>query len=156
MDGTKSLDTSLVDTLERTDPDSRSGFTGFFTSTGTSTPEGCLPVPAWRMDWQKYGSHPQNIDSIFQGELHVLRSSHLGSSEHTGLLLHLLHPSKATSPLPSKPPGLVRGFQMPARKILMPLLASMRAVSITCCSVRHTWPAIIIGRFFQFPEVRWV
>ena len=35
----------------------------------------------------------------------------------------------------SKPPGLVRGFQMPARNSLMPLSASCLAVLITCSSV---------------------
>jgi hypothetical protein len=39
---------------------------------------------------------------------------------------------RAFTPFPSKPPGLVRGFQMPARKILIPRAASARAVSITC------------------------
>ena len=54
---------------------------------------------------------------------------------------------KAISPLPSKPPGFVRGFHIPARKIRHPLAARLRAVDITCSSVSaEQGPAITIGR----------
>src|SRR5574344_184924 len=49
--------------------------------------------------------------------------------------LTFLSHSKPTEPMPSNAPGLVRGFQMPARNILTPLDASNLAVSITCSSV---------------------
>ena len=55
---------------------------------------------------------------------------------------------RAFSPLPSKHPGLVRGFQTPARNILQPLAESCWAVSITCSSVSaEQGPAIMMGWF---------
>ena len=54
---------------------------------------------------------------------------------------------KAISPLPSKPPGFVRGFHTPARKIWHPLAARLRAVDITCSSVSaEQGPAMTNGR----------
>lgn len=40
--------------------------------------------------------------------------------------------ARPSTPTPSKPPGLVRGFQIPARYIFCPLAASCLAVFITC------------------------
>ena len=57
-----------------------------------------------------------------------------------------------STPIPSKPPGLVRGFQIPARKIFTPLAASWVAVDITCSSVSALQgPAITIGRLSSTP-----
>ena len=54
--------------------------------------------------------------------------------------------------VPSNPPGLVRGFQIPARNNLMPLSAIPLAVSITCSSVSALHgPAITIGRCGSIP-----
>src|SRR6476619_689029 len=54
-------------------------------------------------------------------------------------------------PMPSKLPGLVRGFQMPARIIsTLPVLCKRTAVSSTCSSVSALQgPAIINGRLFH-------
>ena len=97
VDGTKSLDTSLVDTLERTDPELKIRIHRVLHQHrnihALKAVSQCL-----HGEWigRSTCSHPQNIDSIFQGELHVLRSSYLGSCEHTGLLLHLLHPRQGS------------------------------------------------------------
>ena len=54
---------------------------------------------------------------------------------------------KAFSPLPSKPPGFVRGFHTPALNIWHPFAARLRAVVITCSSVSaEQGPAITHGR----------
>ena len=54
---------------------------------------------------------------------------------------------KAISPLPSKPPGFVRGFHIPARKMWHPFAARLCAVDITCSSVSaEQGPAMTIGR----------
>ena len=42
---------------------------------------------------------------------------------------------KPAVPTPSKQPGCVRGFQMPARNMWIPKAARPRAVSITCSSL---------------------
>ena len=55
--------------------------------------------------------------------------------------------ARPSTPTPSKPPGLVRGFQMPARNIFCPFEASWRAVFITCSSVSALHgPAMTTGR----------
>ena len=55
--------------------------------------------------------------------------------------------TRAGSPCPSKPPGLVRGFHTPARKLWHPFIASCLAVVITCSSVSaEQGPAITKGR----------
>src|SRR5574344_442722 len=64
-----------------------------------------------------------------------------------GLPFTSLSQGSASSPLPSKPPGLVRGFQIPARKLWQPFCANWRAVVITCSSVSaEHGPAITNGR----------
>ena len=61
---------------------------------------------------------------------------------------------KAFSPLPSKPPGLVRGFHTPARKMWQPLRANSFAVAMTCCSVSaEQGPAITIGRLWSLGKL---
>ena len=56
------------------------------------------------------------------------------------------------APTPSKPPGRVRGFQIPARKIFTPMAANAVAVAITCSSVSALHgPAITSGRFSSTP-----
>ena len=57
-----------------------------------------------------------------------------------------------SAPMPSNPPGFVRGFQIPARNILTPLEANPWAVSNTCSSVSALQgPAITIGRCVSTP-----
>ncbi len=59
------------------------------------------------------------------------------------------------TPTPSKPPGLVRGFQIPARNTLTPIEDSSLAVCITCSSVSALQgPDIISGRFCSTPDSR--
>ena len=61
------------------------------------------------------------------------------------------HASPST-PTPSKPPGLVRGFQIPARNIFIPLAANSLAVVITCSSVSALHgPAMTTGLFASMP-----
>ena len=58
----------------------------------------------------------------------------------------------AFSPLPSKPPGFVRGFHIPALKIFTPFDAKPTAVVITCSSVSALQgPAITRGRLASIP-----
>lgn len=60
--------------------------------------------------------------------------------------------ARPSTPIPSKPPGLVRGFQIPARNIFCPLAASCLAVSITCSSVSALHgPAMTIGLLASMP-----
>ncbi len=55
--------------------------------------------------------------------------------------------ASASMPTPSNPPGLVRGFHTPARKMRMPSAARARAVASTCSSVSALHgPAMIVGR----------
>ena len=60
--------------------------------------------------------------------------------------------ARPSTPIPSNPPGLVRGFHIPARNILMPRSARLFAVVITCSSVSALHgPAMIIGRLESIP-----
>ena len=132
---------------------SRSGFTGFFTSTGTSTPfresaNSCTAngLAVVRAPTQRMSMPAFNDSSTCFGV-----ATSVAVSIPVSALTRCIH-AKPSTPIPSKPPGLVRGFQMPARNILTPLLANEVAVFITCSSVSALHgPAMTIGRSCGIP-----
>ena len=115
---------------------SRSGLTGFLTKTGTSTPlsesaRACMAngladvrAPTQRMSMPYFSASSTCSGVATSVETSIPVSFFTCCSQ-----------GSATSPLPSKPPGFVRGFHTPARKLWHPLSASSRAVVITCSSV---------------------
>ena len=132
---------------------SRSGFTGFLTRTGMSTPfnESAISCMAnglavVRAPIQRRSMPAFNASSTCFGVATSVEVSIPVSS-----FTRCIH-AKPSVPTPSKPPGLVRGFQMPARNILTPLLASAWAVFMTCSSVSALHgPAMTIGRSCGIP-----
>ena len=132
---------------------SRSGFTGFFTKTGTSTPfkESAISCMAnglavVRAPIQRISIPAFNASSTCLGV-----ATSVAVSMPVSALTRCIHANPSV-PTPSKPPGLVRGFQIPARKIFIPLLANALAVFITCSSVSALQgPAITIGRSSGIP-----
>ena len=127
---------------------SRSGFTGFFTSTGTSAPlrlsaRACMAkglavvrAPIHRMSTPYF-----RLSSTCCGVATSVAMSIPVSS------LTVFSHGSAFSPLPSKPPGLVRGFHTPALNMWHPFEASCLAVVITCSSVSaEHGPAMTNGR----------
>ena len=127
---------------------SRSGFTGFFTNTGTSTPFK-LSASACMAKGLAVVRAPTHSTSM-----PYLRASSTCSGVATSVAVSMpvsfftsCIQGRATSPLPSNPPGLVRGFHTPARKMWHPSFASWRDVSITCSSVSaEQGPAMTMGR----------
>ena len=132
---------------------SRSGLTGFFTSTGTSMPfkasaRACIAkgLATVRAPIQRISTSAASAASTCCGV-----ATSVATSMPVSFFTRVSHGSPA-SPTPSKPPGLVRGFQMPARKMRTPLPASWHAVLITCSSVSaEQGPAMIIGRCVSMP-----
>ena len=127
---------------------SRSGFTGFLTNTGTSTPfsesaRACMAkglaevrAPTQRMS-MPYFSASSTCSGV---------ATSVDTNMPVSSFTCFIHGS-ATSPLPSNPPGFVRGFHTPARNMWQPLAAKSRAVVITCSSVSaEHGPAITNGR----------
>ena len=77
---------------------SRSGFTGFFTSTGTSLPASCRASAISCMAkgfCRGAGAYPQYVDSGGERVLYMLTCGHLGSRQHSSLFLHLGEPREA-------------------------------------------------------------
>ena len=127
---------------------SRSGLTGFFTNTGTSTPFNESANDCMAKGLALVRAPTQRMSMSY------LRASSTCSGVATSVAVNMpvssftcfIH-GRAFSPLPSKPPGLVRGFQTPALNMWHPLPASWRAVVITCSSVSaEQGPAMTIGR----------
>ena len=127
---------------------SRSGLTGFFTNTGLSTPRresanACMAkgfalvrAPIQRMS-TSYFSASSTCSGVATSVATFMPVSFFTSCSQ----------GKAFSPLPSKPPGFVRGFHTPARKLWHPSSFSWRAVVITCSSVSaEHGPAMTNGR----------
>ena len=127
---------------------SKSGLTGFFTKTGMSTPfrasaKACMakglavvraPIHRMSISYFKASSTCSGVATSVEISMCV--------SSFTCFIQ-----GRAFSPLPSKPPGLVRGFHTPARKLWQPFMASWRAVFITCSSVSALQgPAMTKGR----------
>ena len=128
---------------------SRSGLTGFLTSTGMSAPasESASAI-----------SCIANGLAVVRAPIHSISSpasrawrtcSRLATSVATAIPVvwrtSLSH-WRPSAPMPSKPPGRVRGFQMPARNMRTPWAARRRAVSSTCCRVSALHgPAMMTG-----------
>ena len=127
---------------------SRSGLTGFFTKTGMSTPfsasaRACMAkgLAVVRAPIQRMSMPYFRASSTCSGV-----ATSVATSIPVSFFTCCIQGS-AFSPFPSKPPGFVRGFQMPARKLWHPNEASCLAVVITCSSVSaEQGPAMTNGR----------
>ena len=127
---------------------SRSGLTGFLTSTGMSWPRSASAISCMAKGLAvvrapiQIMSMPPSSAAMTCLRVATSVAVYIPVSRFTRW-------SHATpsAPTPSNPPGLVRGFQSPARKIRTPSAASSRAVSITCSSVSALHgPAMTSGR----------
>ena len=127
---------------------SRSGLTGFFTNTGLSMPfmlsaKACI---AKGLAVVRAPIHKMSTPYFKQSSTCSGVATSVAISMPVSSFTALSH-GRAVSPLPSKPPGLVRGFHTPARNMWQPLSASCFAVVITCSSVSaEHGPAITNGR----------
>ena len=127
---------------------SRSGLIGFFTSTGTSCPTSASAISCMAKGLATVRAPIQRMSMPCSSAAFTCAAvaTSVVTSMPNCFCTRCSHFNPG-SPTPSNPPGFVRGFHMPARKILMPLLASCVAVVITCSSVSaEQGPAIVRGR----------
>ena len=131
---------------------SKSGFNGFLINTGTLTP---LKASAISCTLKGF--------TVVRAPTHKTSTSKckasstcfaVATSTATGMPVSFLaccNQGKPLVPIPSKLPGLVLGFQIPARIIsTLPVAANPLAVAITCSSVSALQgPEIINGAFFN-------
>ena len=137
-----------------------SGFTGFFTITGTPVParasaNSCTakgltvvraPIQSTSMPWRKASSTWRGVATSIAVGMPVSAFTRCNQGN-------------ATAPMPSKEPGRVRGFQMPARnKSIFPSASKAWAVASTCSSVSaEQGPAMRIGcPFWASKRVKYV
>src|SRR5919205_4210345 len=132
---------------------SRSGLIGFLINTGTSTP---LKASATSCTLKGF--------TVVRAPIHNTSTSKcrasstclaVATSTATGIPVNCFafcNQGNPLVPIPSKLPGRVRGFQIPARNIsTLPVAAKRWVVSKTCSSVSALQgPAIIKGRLFHF------
>ena len=98
---------------------------------------------------------PQQVDSGIERRGDVFGRSRLRGDVHARLAPHAPQPRQTLGADPSKPPGLVRGFHSPARKIRTPSAARQRAVASVCSSVSALQgPATTSGRRGSTPAKR--
>ena len=132
---------------------SRSGFTGFFTSTGISTPfsASAISCTAKGLAVVRAPTQRRSISAFRHSYTCLAVATSVETYMPVSFFTSFSH-ARPSTPTPSKPPGLVRGFQMPARNSLRPLSANCLAVLITCSSVSALQgPAITIGRLSSTP-----
>ena len=126
---------------------------GFFISTGTSTPRNASATSCTLKGFTVVLAPIQSMSTSNCNAsctcLAVATSTVMGSPV---IFFACASQGSPFVPMPSNKPGLVRGFQMPARKIsILPVLARRVAVSSTCSSVSALQgPLIINGRLFHF------
>jgi len=127
---------------------SRSGLTGFFTSTAPSKPlrlsaSSCM---ANGLALVRAPTHRMSMPYLRASSTCSGVATSVAVSMPVSFFTSCIH-GRAFSPLPSKPPGFVRGFHTPARNMWQPFAAKLRAVVITCSSVSaEHGPAITNGR----------
>ena len=131
---------------------SKSGLIGFFISTGTLTPRSASATSCTlngftvvRAPIHKTSTSKCNASSTCFA---VATSTVIGNPvSFFALCIH----GNPLVPIPSKLPGLVRGFQIPARNIsTLPVAFNLCAVSKTCSSVSALHgPEMISGLLFH-------
>ena len=127
---------------------SRSGFTGFLIRTGISTPfkASAISCTANGLTVVRAPIHRISIPAFNASNTWSFVATSVATYMPVSFFTRFNH-CKPSAPIPSKPPGFVRGFQIPARNILTPLDASWVAASITCSSVSALQgPEMMIGR----------
>ena len=132
---------------------SRSGFTGFLTNTGTSTPFNASAISCMANGLAVVRAPIQSKSMLaFKASSMCLAvATSVATNIPVSAFTRCIQ-GKPSAPTPSNPPGLVRGFQIPARNILTPFLAKAVAVLITCSSVSALHgPAMTIGRSSGIP-----
>src|SRR6266487_422142 len=132
---------------------SRSGLMGFLMSTGTSAPRNASATSCTLKGFTVVRA-PIHNTSISKCNASATCFA-VATSTVSGKPVNFFaccSQGKPLVPMPSKLPGLVRGFQMPARNMsTFPVLCKRTAVSITCSSVSALHgPEIINGRLFHF------
>ena len=127
---------------------SKSGLTGFLTNTGISTPFKVSAISCIAKGFATVRApiHSKSTPAFKQASTWAWVATSVQTFMPSSFCTRFNH-ARPSSPTPSKPPGFVRGFQMPARKSLTPFFESCVAVFITCSSVSaEQGPAITIGR----------
>ena len=132
---------------------SKSGLTGFLINTGTSTPFNASAI-SWTANGFTVVRAPIqriSIPAFNASNTWSLVATSVDTSMPVSFFT-FFNQANPSAPMPSNPPGFVRGFQIPARNILTPLEANPWAVSNTCSSVSALQgPAITIGRCVSTP-----
>ena len=132
---------------------SKSGFTGFLINTGTSTPFNASAISCTANGLAVVRAPIHNMSML--AFKHSYTCLAVATSVETSIPVSSFTrfiQARPSTPIPSNPPGLVRGFQIPARKIFVPRLANAWAVLITCSSVSALHgPAMTIGRSWGTP-----
>ena len=126
---------------------SRSGFTGFFTSTGMSVSFRASAISCTRKGLAVVLApiHTRSTPCLRHSKTCFSLATSVAIFKPYSFFALCIH-FKPGTPVPSKHPGWVRGFQIPARNTLMPKSLSPAAVVITCSSVSALQgPAITLG-----------
>ena len=96
MDGSKTLDASLVQTLQSTNPKLQIGVHGVLDEHRDIH---ALHGISQSLHGKGVGSgtrtNPQDVPVVLHGQLDMLRRGHLSSYQHVRLVLHLLHPRQS-------------------------------------------------------------
>ena len=133
---------------------SRSGLTGFLTRTGMSIPRMASAI-SWTANGLAVVRAPIQMRSTpcsRASSAFLAVAISVAVSIPVSFLTACNH-GNALMPFPSNLPGMVRGFQSPARNILTPLLASRFAVANTCSFVSALHgPAMTNGLFSSKPK----
>ena len=132
---------------------SRSGLTGFLIRIGMSTPFNASAISCIEKGFAAVRAPIQRISTPYLSASNTWYW--LATSVETYMPVSSFTRFNQGSPIlptPSNPPGLVRGFHIPARNILIPCAASSLAVSSTWSSVSALHgPAMTSGRLFSIP-----
>ena len=122
MDSSQTLYASLVDTLQGTNPKLQIGVHGVLYKHGDihtlqRVGNGLHGKGVSRCT----GTNPQDIYTVLQAQLYVLRCSHLGRYQHLGFLLYLLQPYQSGLAMTFKATGLGTGFPHTSAEVVAAL-----------------------------------
>ena len=111
VNGTQASDAGGIQSLQGAHPEFQVGIDGVLHEHGhVDSPQRIGQRLHGKRIGRRAGTHPENVDAVFQGQLHVSGCGHFGSHEHARFLFHALHPGQCLLAVAFKAAGLGAGL----------------------------------------------
>ena len=157
MHSAEPLHASGIESFDGTNPQLQVGVDGVFHQHGlVNTAQGVGQCLHGKGVCAGAGTNPEDVDIVFQRQLHMLGCCHLGSNIHASLFLHELQPRQCLFAVTLEAAGLRARFPHTGTEVVAPeflqLAGSGHHLLLGLCGARscNDKRTFIVGRKIQF------